>query len=198
MNTIWFVIVSFSILFSILTGNTDNLTNSILTSATEAVELIITMTGTICLWSGITKIADQSGLSKIISKILSPLLSRLFPNLNKDSKAFSAISANVTANLLGLGNAATPLGIKAMKELSQENQLHTAADSASRDMVMFVILNTTSIQLMPTMIISILKSGGSSSPTEIIPKIWIASLCGLLTGILAVTICYRNNLKGRG
>lgn len=190
LNFIWCFIIIISIICSVITGNTDNLTNSVLNSASEAVELIITMTGTVCLWSGITEIADKSGLSTTIAKLLSPLLSKLFPDLDRNGRAFGAISANVTANLLGLGNAATPLGIKAMKEIEKEKSLSLNNFTADRDMVMFVILNTTSIQLMPTMIISILESCGSTQPTAIIPYVWAASICGLTIGILSVSIFY--------
>ena len=191
LNYIWYFIIIISIIYSVFTKNTDNLTNSVLSSASDAVELIITMTGTVCLWSGITEIADKSGLSTSIAKLLSPLLSKLFPDLDKNGKAFGAISANVTANLLGLGNAATPLGIKAMKEIEKEKSPSLKNFTASRDMVMFVILNTTSIQLMPTMIISILESCGSTQPTSIIPYVWIASICGLAVGILSVNVFYK-------
>ena len=191
LNYIWYFIIIISIIYSVFTKSTDNLTNSVLSSASDAVELIITMTGTVCLWSGITEIADKSGLSTSIAKLLSPLLSKLFPDLDKNGKAFGAISANVTANLLGLGNAATPLGIKAMKEIEKEKSPSLKNFTASRDMVMFVILNTTSIQLMPTMIISILESCGSTQPTSIIPYVWIASICGLAVGILSVNVFYK-------
>ena len=191
LNYIWYFIIIISIIYSVFTKNTDNLTNSVLSSASDAVELIITMTGTVCLWSGITEIADKSGLSTSIAKLLSPLLSKLFPDLDKNGKAFGAISANVTANLLGLGNAATPLGIKAMKEIEKEKSPSLKNFTASRDMVMFLILNTTSIQLMPTMIISILESCGSTQPTSIIPYVWIASICGLAVGILSVNVFYK-------
>lgn len=191
LSYIWCFIIIFSIICSIITGNTENLTNAVLSSASEAVELIITMTGTVCLWSGITEIADKSGLSKSISHLLSPILSKLFPKLDKEGKAFSAISANVTANLLGLGNAATPLGIKAMKEIEREKGLFSQGGTADRDMVMFVILNTTSVQIMPTMIISILEACGSTQATRIVPYVWIASICGLVTGIISVKFFYK-------
>ena len=193
-NYIWCFIIILSIICSVVTGNTNNLTNSILSSASEAVELIITMTGTVCLWSGITEIADKSGLSRTIAKLLSPLLSRLFPDLDRNGKAFGAISANVTANLLGLGNAATPLGIKAMKEIEKEKALSLKNFTADRDTVMFVILNTTSLQLMPTMIISILESYGSTQPAAIVPYVWISSICGLAVGIISVNIFYKKEV----
>ena len=191
LNYIWCFIIILSIICSVVTGNTNNLTNSVLNSSSEAVELIITMTGTVCLWSGITEIADKSGLSTAIAKLLSPLLSRLFPDLDRNGKAFGAISANVTANLLGLGNAATPLGIKAMKEIEKEKRLSMKNFTADRDTVMFVILNTTSVQLMPTMIISILESCGSTQPTAIVPYVWVSSIVGLAVGIISVYALYK-------
>ena len=195
LNIIWCSIILFSIICSFFTGNTENLTNSILSSANDAIELIITMTGTLCLWSGMTEIADKSGLSKSVSKLLSPLLCKLFPDLDKNGKAFFFISANVTANLLGLGNAATPLGIKAMKEIEREKKLEQKGGAADRDTVMFVILNTTSVQLMPTMIISILSSCGSTNPAEVIPNIWESSVFGLIVGILSVNLFYLKKSK---
>lgn len=195
LSYIWCAIIIASVLCSIFTGRTEQLTNEILNSANDAVTLIITMTGTVCLWSGLMEIADRSGASKKIAKLLSPFLSVLFPNLDKNGTAFSAISANVTANLLGLGNAATPLGIKAMKELEKEKRLKSNDTTADKNMVMFVILNTTSIQLMPTMIISILKSCGSESPTEIIPYVWIASIFGMAVGIFFVNLFYKKESR---
>lgn len=200
LNYIWCGIIIFSIFCSFFTGNIENMSNSILSSASDAIELIITMCGTICLWSGIMEIADKSGASSIVAKLLSPILSKLFPDIDKKGNAFRAICANVTANLLGLGNAATPLGIKAMQELEKET-CSTLEKSASKSMVMFVILNTSSIQLMPTMIISILDSCGCTDPTSIIPCVWIASLCGLVVAVCSVNIFMRNNeqtLKRKG
>lgn len=146
------------------------------------------------------EIADKSGASDFVAKLLSPILSKLFPDIDKKGNAFRAICANVTANLLGLGNAATPLGIKAMQELEKET-CNTYEKAASKSMVMFVILNTASIQLMPTMIISILDSCGCTDPTSIIPCVWLASLSGLLVAVCSVNIFMRNKeqtLKRKG
>ena len=197
LNIIWCIIILFSIICAGATGNMENLTNSILSASNEAVELIITMTGTLCLWSGIAEIAEKSGLSKLISKLLSPFLSKLFPDLDKDGKAFSSICANVTANLLGLGNAATPLGIRAMKEIEKENRLTQKGCIADRDTVMFVILNTTSVQIMPTMIISVLSSCGSTDPAAIIPDIWGASIFGLIIATLSVSLFYSSQTENK-
>lgn len=195
LSYIWCAIIIASVVCSILTGRTEQLSNEILNSANDAVQLIITMTGTVCLWSGFMEIADRSGASKKIAKLLSPILSLLFPTLDRNGKAFSAISANVTANLLGLGNAATPLGIKAMKEMEKERRITSGISLADRNIVMFVILNTTSIQLMPTMIISILKSCGSHNPTDIIPYVWIASIFGMTVGIFFVNLFYKKKSR---
>lgn len=193
LNYIWCAIIILSVICAILTGNIDQLSNSVLSSAADAIELIITMCGTVCLWSGLISIADKSGASRSIARILSPVLSKLFPDLDKDGKAFKSICANVTANLLGLGNAATPLGIKAMKELAESNKSSRLSHTANRSMIMFMILNTSSIQLMPTMIISILSANGNENPTSIIPCVWIASLSGVIVAVLAVKCC---TLKG--
>lgn len=163
------------------------MSNSVLSSAGDAIQLIITMSGAVCLWSGIMEIADRSGISDAVAKLLSPILSKLFPDVDKNGTAFRAISANVTANLLGLGNAATPLGVKAMQELEKET-CSSNDRAASKSMIMFVILNTSSIQLMPTMIISILEACGSTNPSSIIPCVWIASVCGLITAICSVNL----------
>ncbi len=189
LNYIWCAIIILSVICSLITGRSDSLSNEVLTSANDAVELIITMTGTICLWSGLMEIAEKSGAAKKIAKLLSPFLSRLFPELDPDSAAFGAVCSNFTANLLGLGNAATPLGIKAMRELEKERRLDQK-DTADRNMVMLVILNTTSIQLIPTMILSVLKSNGTDQPTSIIQYIWAASVFGMAMGIFSVKMFY--------
>lgn len=185
LNYIWCGIILLSIIFSIINGTTSELSNAVLNSASDSAELIVTMCGTVCLWSGIMAIADKSGASEKLAKGLSPILSKLFPDIPRESSAFKAICSNITANLLGLGNAATPLGLKAMREMSE---LNGKSNSASRSMIMFVILNTTSIQLMPTMILSLLNSDGCKNPESIIPCVWISSVFGLVIGIMSVYI----------
>ncbi|MBQ2604899.1 MAG: nucleoside recognition domain-containing protein [Acutalibacteraceae bacterium] len=191
LNYIWAIIIIGSIICSFFTGNTTALGESILSSANEAVELIISMTGILCLWSGIMEIGERSGITKAVAKLLSPILTRLFPTLDKNGKAYRAICMNVTANLLGLGNAATPLGLKAMKALEEESVLAKETHTADKNMIMFIILNTTSFQLMPTMIISILQSNGCTSPSAVIPYIWAASVAGIIVGIVSVNLFYK-------
>ncbi|MBQ3969880.1 MAG: spore maturation protein A [Clostridia bacterium] len=194
MNYIWAGMIIISIICAVFQNNTSQLSSSILSSAGEAVELVISMTGAVCLWSGIMEIAEKSGAAKAAAKLLSPVLSKLFPNLDKNGKAFTAICSNVTANLLGLGNAATPLGIKAMQEIVKEESAvppHTATKSTAA----FMILNTASFQLMPTMIISVLLSAGCSRPNDIIVPIWISSIVGLSAALCAVNIFYPKKRK---
>ena len=194
MNYIWAGMIIISIICAVFQNNTSQLSSSILSSAGEAVELVISMTGAVCLWSGIMEIAEKSGAAKAAAKLLSPVLSKLFPNLDKNGKAFTTICSNVTANLLGLGNAATPLGIKAMQEIVKEESAappHTATKSTAA----FMILNTASFQLMPTMIISVLLSAGCSRPNDIIVPIWISSIVGLSAALCAVNIFYPKKRK---
>ena len=192
---IWGFMIIASVVYSLINGTQEQLNSAILSSADEAIELTISMCGTVCLWSGIMAIADKRGITDAISKLLSPLTGKLFPNIDKNGKSFRAINMNITANLLGLGNAATPLGIKAMQELKKERPCDISHDRADRNMIMFVILNTTSVQLIPTMIMSILQSAGNNNPSQIIPFTWAASISGLICGVISVSIFAKREAK---
>ena len=146
-----------SVVCSIFLGKGENLSAAIVDSGAQTVQLLLTLAGVITLWSGIMKIAEESGLTAIFAKIFSPLLRPLFPNLDKESDAFGSITMNITANLLGLGNTATPLGLKAMHEL---NELNGSSDTASDEMIVFVVMNTASLQLLPTMLGSLRQTYG--------------------------------------
>ena len=189
INYLWSGLVIISILCSVFLGNTQNLSNALIESGAESIELIITMAGVMCLWSGIMKIAVESGFTNLIAKLFSPLLRPLFPKLDKNSDAFQSITMNISANHLGLGNAATPFGLKAME------QLHTLNDNkntASNEMVIFVVMNTASLQLLPTTLATLRRTYGSNAPFEIIVPVWISSVCALAVAlILACTL----NLK---
>lgn len=147
LNFIWSGIIVISVLCSVFLGNTGNLSKSLIESGSSSIELILTMAGILCLWSGIMKIAVESGLTAVFAKIFSPLLRPLFPKLDKNSDAFKSITMNISANLLGLGNAATPFGLKAMEQL---HTLNNKSSTASNEMVIFVVMNTASLQLLPT------------------------------------------------
>ena len=138
LNYVWSGLVIISVLCSVFLGNTEDLSTALVDSGASSIGLIITMAGIICLWTGIMKIAVESGLTSVFAKIFSPLLRPLFPKLDKNSDAFKSISMNISANLLGLGNAATPFGLKAMEQL---HTLNNKSDTASNEMVVFVVMN---------------------------------------------------------
>ncbi len=191
LSYIWLGMVAVSFVCALCKGNMEQLSKAVLDGADKAVELVISMAGVMCLWTGIMKIADKGGLTSIISKVLSPILSKLMPEYDKESAAMKAVSANITANILGLGNAATPFGIVAMKEMQKTNTLR---DSPNNSMIIFVIINTASIQLIPTTIAALRQASGSVSPYSILPYIWITSLLTLVSGIVIARIFM---LKGR-
>lgn len=180
LNVIIVFIVILSVIYSIVTGShIQDVSTSIMTSGNEAISLALTLMGTMATWGGILKIAEDSGLTEKIAKILSPLLKLLFRGLKRDSKAFQAIAMNVTANIFGLGNAATPLGIEAMKRLEEEEK---PGEKASENMIILSLLNTSSIEIIPTTVIALRILHGSSSPSEIIP-------CVIIVSIISVCVC---------
>lgn len=185
MGYIFAGIILLSFFYSILTGKTDILTTQIMESASDAVTLVISLTGMMCLWSGIMKIAEKADLIKIIRKLLSPITSRLFRGLNPSGAAMDAIVMNLSANLLGLGNAATPLGIKAMREMAKEQNCYQVA---SNEMIMFVVMNTASLQLIPTTTAFLRMQQGAKNPFDILPAVWLSSLTALAVGLTVVKL----------
>ena len=185
LNIVWpfFIIISFS--FAILSGNFENLNSSIFEGANDAVTLSINLLGSLCLWSGIMQIASDSSLGKKLSKLLSPILNFLFPSLITNNKIKKEISMNIIANILGLGNAATPLGLKAMESMQKENP---KKDTLSNPMMMFIVINTASIQLIPTTVIAIRNSLNSQNPTSIIFPTWIATILAAISGIFVTKL----------
>lgn len=185
MNYVFAGMIIVSFFSAVLSGNSSGLAQGVIDGASESIELLITMAGMLALWSGIMEIASRGGFMMIMGRALSPVLSRLFKGAPKGSAALEKISMNVSANLLGLGNAATPFGISAMRELQAMNPEH---ERASDDMITFVLINTASIQLMPTMIGTLRQSMGSEEPFSVLPCIWISSACALLVGLLLTRI----------
>ena len=185
LNIIWPVFLIISIIFSILMGNINELNSSILQSTSDAVNLCITLLGTMCLWNGIMQIANKTTFIKKITKLLSPLMKLLFPKIMKDDEVYQEISMNIVANVLGLGNAATPLGIKAMKSMQEKN---IDKKVLTNEMATFIVLNTASIQIIPTTVIAIRNSLGSTNPTAIIVPVWVATICAAIAGITATKI----------
>lgn len=190
LNIIWplFIILSFT--YAILTGNVEKVNASIFDSTANAIELTLTLLGTICLWSGIMEIAKKTTLIEKLTKLLSPVMRFLFPDIKQTDEAHKEMSMNIIANVLGLGNAATPLGLKAMSSLQKQNK---QKDRLTNSMAMFIILNTASLQLIPTTVLSIRSSLGSNSPTSIILPVWIATLSAAIVGIIAAKILMKKH-----
>ena len=185
LNLVWpiFIIISFS--YAIFSGNLQNLNASIFDSVESAVNLSITMLGTMCLWSGIIHVAANTNIMKMMNKMLKPIIRFLFPEIKENKKAQSEISMNMVANILGLGNAATPLGLKAMETLQEENK---NKQELSNSMIMLIVVNTASIQIIPTTIIAIRSSLGAENPTSIIVPVWIATICAAIAGVVTAKI----------
>lgn len=186
LNYIWSGIIVLSVLCAVFLGNGAVLAAAVTDSAASAVQLLITLAGVICLWSGIMKIAGESGLTAKIARLFSPLLKPLFPRLDRNGEAFRNITMNITANLLGLGNTATPLGLRAMQELQR---LNPHRDTASDEMVIFVVMNTASLQLIPTTLGCLRQTYGSDSPFAITGAVWLSSAVALTVAlVLTVTL----------
>lgn len=188
LNKIWPIFIITSVIYAIYSGNLENLNNSIFDSTASAVSLSITFLGTICLWNGIIKIVQKTSLINKLTNLFKPLINFLFPELKNNEKAKQEISMNVIANILGLGNAATPLGLKAMKSMQKENP---KKDTVSNSMAMFIVLNTASLQIIPTTVIAIRASLNSKNPSQIIFAVWIATIAAALAGIIATKIFIR-------
>lgn len=183
LNVIWPVFIIISYIYSLFSGHITDVNASIFDSCKSAVELTITFFGTITLWCGIMKIARDSSLSYKLSKLLSPIIKFLFSDIKKNSSTHNEISLNIIANLLGLGNAATPLGLKAMSSLQEQNPNKS---TLSNSMAMLILLNTASLQLIPTTVIAIRSSLNSASPTSIIVPVWLSTICAAVAGVFAV------------
>lgn len=192
LNIIWPIFIIISFLYAIISGNTQQINDSIFSSTNDAINLCISLLGTICLWNGIMKIAQKTGIIYKITKIIRPIIKFLFPNINEKSEVCNEISMNIVANILGLGNAATPLGLKAMKSLQKENKNR---ETLTDEMIMFIVINTASIQLIPTTVIAIRSSIGSANPTEIVFPVWIATICAGLAGVMATKIFIKFSKK---
>ena len=195
MNYIWGALMLISILCALATGRMEELSGAVLSGAKDAVSLVISLLGLMCLWTGLMKIADKGGLTSILAKGFSPVMRRLFPEYEKDSPQIKAICMNITANLLGLGNAATPMGIAAMKEMAKRRKpgMEGAADNG---MVMFVVINTASLQLIPTMMSALRASHGAASPFDVMPAVWITSVCSLCIGVMMAKLLEKRPHRG--
>ena len=176
ISWIWAGMVILSLFCGLYTGNLDDVASAALNGAQSAVELSFSMAGVLCLWSGVMEVLNACGLSQKIAGCFHPLLHRLLPQASQDSETLAAVSANVSANLLGLGNAATPRG---------------CGGTASDELCLLVVLNTASIQLLPTTVASIRSAYGSAAPFDILPAVWVSSLASVTVGLLTARFLSR-------
>jgi len=186
MAIIWTGMVCISLLCAAATGRLEVLSAATLEGAQAAVELCISMAGVLCLWMGIMEVMRRAGLADKIARLLRPALRRLFPDFAEDREVMGNIAANVSANLLGLGNAATPLGLEAARRMSKRSP-GVAGDS----LCMLVVCNTASIQLIPTTVAGVRMAAGCATPFDILPAVWLASAISVTVGICAAKICAR-------
>ena len=189
MSWIWGGMVILSLLFGAATGRIDAVSEAALSGAQNAVELSLSMAGVLCLWSGIMEIMRVCGLTDGLARAFRPLMRRLLPEASRDSETLAAVSANVSANLLGLGNAATPLGIQAARRMARG-----CGGVASDELCRLVVLNTASIQLLPTTIASVRAAAGCKTPFDILPAVWLASVLSVTAGLTAAWLL---SLAGR-
>lgn len=184
MNYIWGFIIISSIIFAIITNKLDIITNSLFDSTSQAIDLTILMLGIISLWNGIMAILEKTSIMSFLTKLISPFLSLIFKGVDKASKAYKYICLNFTANLLGLGNAATPLGLTAVTELEK-------TEKQSNSALKLILINTAALQLIPSTIIGLRSSLGSENPNGIIFHIWFCSIISICTALLVYYLLTR-------
>lgn len=181
MGWIWTGILALSLICAVVLGNGSALAAAIPKGAQAGITLAVSIAGSICLWTGVGKLMERAGMTRALSKLLSPLLSRLFPSTKKDETARHYLCANICANILGLGNAATPMGIQAAKRLTDPKRPAIATDELCR----LIVLNTASIQLIPANVAAVRAGLGVAAPFDILPAVWVTSLCSAVLGLVA-------------
>lgn len=190
VNVVWGVFIIIGIIFGIVSGRIDLINNEVITSGKVALDLMLEMLPMLALWLGLMQIAEDSGLLQLIAKKLSFILKKLFPKIPSDNEALGLIASNVAINMAGLGSAATPCGLKAMKELQKINDKQ---DTASSSMITFLVLNTGGVTIIPTTIISMRAMYGSVNPTEVIPTCIIATFSSCISGLILDYFIRRKN-----
>lgn len=188
INYIWFILIFLGIIVGLATGNGEIISKAIVNSSGNTVTFIIDLVGIMCFWCGVMKVAEKSGFTEVLSKILKPVLKLIFKEAARDEKALGSIVMNLTANMMGLSNAATPFGIKAMEEM---DRLNNNKGTASNDMALFLVLNAACIQLVPSTIISIRAASGSNNPGIIILPALISTSVAALVGVICCKILQR-------
>ena len=179
MNVLWPVLLLFSVISAICTGKTAALSAAVLEGAQSGITLAVSLAGPLCLWSGAANVMADTGATAVLANLFSPFLRHLFPNAWQNPTAREALCGNLSANVLGLGNAATPLGIRAVRAMADGSGI------ASDELCRLVVLNTASIQLLPTTVAALRAAAGCRTPFDILPAVWITSLCSVSVGLLA-------------
>lgn len=189
MKILLLVIPAISLVFAIVNGRVPEMSTGILEKSGEAVELVISLCGIMCFWCGIMRVAERAGLMEKMAKLLKPIVNFLFKSTKTNTKAAALITANLAANILGLGNASTPLGIAAMRELSN------GSDSASDDMILLAVMNTASLQIIPTTAAALRAANGVTKPLDILPCVWIVSVYAAAIAIISSKIMAKISRK---
>ncbi len=190
INLIWGGFILLGIIYYLITGNISSINDQILSSGKTSLDMIIQMFPVMAVWLGLMNIAKEAGLLNKLSSFISPILGKLFPEIPKGHESISFIASNVVVNMFGLGSAATPFGLKAMKSLQELNK---KKDVASRSMITFLVLNTGGVTIVPTTIISLRMMHGSSNPTEIVITCVLATICSSVSGLILDRIIARRN-----
>ena len=188
LNIIWCFFIIISIIYGIITGTFTQVNNSIFESMKATTALVISLFGSICFWNGIMNIAKNTNLINKIKFLVRPIIKIIFKDINEESECYENISINITSNLLGLGNAATPCGLKAVEEMQKEN---INKNKLTNNQILFILINTASIQIIPTTIVSIRASIGSQNPSAIIAGVWFASSITFFSIILISKIYFK-------
>lgn len=188
MSKLWTVTLIISVLYGALSGKGTQVGEASFEGAKAAVRVVLETGALICLWSGVMEVLRRSGVTAALSRLLRPLLGRLFPRASRDAETMDALSSNVSANLLGLGNAATPMGIRAAQGMAR---LSERPDTASRELCLLVVLNTASIQLLPTTAAALRAAAGAASPFDILPAVWLSSVLSVTAGLAACAFLAR-------
>lgn len=192
INTIWFGMMILSILCAAINGRLGELSSAVIEGASSAVDLSLSLLGSMCAWLGFLKIAERGGLTQVLAAGFSPVIDRLFPDYREDPELKGKICMNLSANLLGLGNAATPLGLSAIQAMAEKSP----GSLPTRGMILFVVINTASLQILPVNMAAMRAAQGSAAPFGILPEIWVTSLCSLITAVLACKLAERRETLG--
>ena len=185
MNYVFPILLIFSFISAVATGRMSELSGAVIDGAESAVQLLLRLVSMLCLWGGVMEIGDKAGLTRLFSKVMYPVVSLIFPRLRKEKYVLEAISMNITANVLGLGNAATPLGLEAMRRLQSVNP---NTEIASDEMVVFVVMNTAAMHIIPTTVATMRGQYGSENPMEIMPAAFLTSFFALAIAMTVAKI----------